>query len=563
MATEAGSQIQTTKSGISVVPPSNFSFVPGEWTKWRRRFERYRIASGMAQTQNEEEQVNSFIYIMGDQADDIFLSFTLTEAQKKSFKDVMECFENHFVVKVNVIFERARFNSRCQLEDELVEEFITSLYTLSERCSYGALRDEMIRDRLVVGVLDKRLSESLQLESNLDLPKAINIVRSHSNVKKQQQELQGRQENSCINRMEQLQIHRKPKHTSSTNQNVNCKKCGRNSCVSLTNTNKECPAESQKCNRCGRIGHFAYVCGLKKKEKRVYSVQQQKEFSSSEEIAFLGMVQNQKSCKDKRWTAEIYVNNQKVTFLLDTGAPVNVLPLELFDKLFSRKILETTDRELSGPSGERLEIAGKCQLKFKYGREKCQDNIYVIKKVKSPLLSLHLCEGLKIIQRINHCEASQSSTVKIYKEFSDLFGKLGSLNCEYEIKLKKGSKPFAIYSARRVSIPLHDKLKAKLKEMVELDVIQAVDEPTEWCAPLVIVTKPNGEIRPCVDLSKLNLCIKREIHPMPVTDYTLAQLGSAKFFTKLDTKMWILANKTFNKISEVDNVLNTVWTILL
>lgn len=165
------------------------------------------------------------------------------------------------------------------------------------------------------------------------------------------------------------------------------------------------------------------------------------------------------------------------------------------------KILEPTDRKLSGPSGERLEIAGKCQLKFKYGREKCQDSIYVINRVKSPLLSLHLCEGLKIIQRINHCEASQASTVKIDKEFPDLFGKLGSLNCEYEIKLKKGSKPFAIYSARRVSITLHDKLKSKLKEMVELDVIEAVDEPTDWCAPLVIVNKPDGDIRPCVDLS--------------------------------------------------------------
>lgn len=92
--TETAAAAQAKNSGISVVPPLNFSFVPGEWTKWRRRFERYRIASGMAQTQNEEEQVNSLIYIMGEQADDIFLSFTLTEAQKKLFKNVMECFEN-------------------------------------------------------------------------------------------------------------------------------------------------------------------------------------------------------------------------------------------------------------------------------------------------------------------------------------------------------------------------------------------------------------------------------------------------------------------------------------
>ncbi|XP_055843088.1 uncharacterized protein K02A2.6-like [Episyrphus balteatus] len=72
--------------------------------------------------------------------------------------------------------------------------------------------------------------------------------------------------------------------------------------------------------------------------------------------------------------------------------------------------------------------------------------------------------------------------------------------------------------------------------MVRLEVIKFVDEPTEWCAPLVIVPKADGDIRLCVDLHRLNECVEREVHPMPSADHTLAQLSGAKFFTKLDTK---------------------------
>ena len=64
----------------------------------------------------------------------------------------------------NVIFEQAKFNSRKQLQDETVDDFITDLFCLAEHCSYGELRDEMIRDRLVVGLLNASLSEKMQLD---------------------------------------------------------------------------------------------------------------------------------------------------------------------------------------------------------------------------------------------------------------------------------------------------------------------------------------------------------------------------------------------------------------
>ena len=52
----------------------------------------------------------------------------------------------------NVIFERARFNRRNQLEGESSEQYISELYCLVDNCNYGNLKDELLRDRLVVGI---------------------------------------------------------------------------------------------------------------------------------------------------------------------------------------------------------------------------------------------------------------------------------------------------------------------------------------------------------------------------------------------------------------------------
>jgi hypothetical protein len=40
--------------------------------------------------------------------------------------------------------------------------------------------------------------------------------------------------------------------------------------------------------------------------------------------------------------------------------------------------------------------------------------------------------------------------------------------------------------------------------MQELGVVSKVTEPTEWCVGMVVVPKPNGQVRICVDLTRLN-----------------------------------------------------------
>ena len=69
-----------------------------------------------------------------------------------------------------------------------------------------------------------------------------------------------------------------------------------------------------------------------------------------------------------------------------------------------------------------------------------------------------------------------------------------------------------------------------------MSVISPVDDPTDWCSGIVIVPKPNGDIRLCVDLTKLNDNISIEHIILPTVEENLAGLRNARVFSKLDAK---------------------------
>ena len=70
--------------------------------------------------------------------------------------------------------------------------------------------------------------------------------------------------------------------------------------------------------------------------------------------------------------------------------------------------------------------------------------------------------------------------------------------------------------------------------MQDLGVIEKVEQPTDWCSGMVVVPKANGKVRICVDLTRLNRSVQCERHILPSVEHTLAQIGGAKIFTKLD-----------------------------
>ena len=101
---------------------------------------------------SEERQISTLLYYLGEEAGDVVTSTNICEADRR-YTQVLSKMDEFFKVQKNVIFERARFNWRTQYQGETSKEFITCLYSLAADCLYGNLRDEIIYDRLVVGIL--------------------------------------------------------------------------------------------------------------------------------------------------------------------------------------------------------------------------------------------------------------------------------------------------------------------------------------------------------------------------------------------------------------------------
>lgn len=253
--------------------------------------------------------------------------------------------------------------------------------------------------------------------------------------------------------------------------------------------------------------------------------------AEDEDLSFLGTVDAKNT---DPWTVTVQLQQVPLSFKVDTGTDVTVIPETVYLQQFEQVSWTEPTKLLRGPGQDRLRVVGVLRGDITYKTNKVVTDVYVLKNLESPLLSRRDSEKLGVVKRLNEVSASNSNTVNAKAEFPSLFTGLGCVNMPYTIRLNQDAVPFSLASPRRIPIPLMQEVKKELENMVLLDVIEAVDEPTGWCSAMVVVRKPNGSYRICVDFTSLNKYVERELHPLPTTDHVLAQLGNARFFSKLD-----------------------------
>ncbi|UYV64942.1 K02A2.6-like, partial [Cordylochernes scorpioides] len=291
-------------------------------------------------------------------------------------------------------------------------------------------------------------------------------------------------------------------------------------------------AMNSYCSKCKKKGHYAKVC----RSEAINEI--------NSEIAFLGSVED----NSKKWIVPIKVNNRQINFKIDTGADVNVLPLQYYYQSFQRIKLEKSDKILQGPNGIPLETVGMIHVELQNKGQHLNSKIYIVDKLKQPLLSGETSEKLNIVRMIQQLS---SNFLNPKREFPEIFNGLGHAKINYKISLQPDAKPYALCTPRRVPIPLMKQVEEQLEEMTRLGVIESVEEPNEWCAGMVAVSKPGGKIRICVDLTKLNQYIRRENYPLPATEHILGQLGNACYFSKLDANSGFWQFGFYGKIEGV------------
>lgn len=537
-------------------PPENLNFTkPEEWGRWIKRFERYRVVSGLKQ-KDEEIQISSLVYCLGAEAEDIINSFSLTEAQKKSYKEVKSKFEDFFSAKKNVIYERAKFNSRVQETGESVDAFITALYALADNCDYDkfesvkdekreSLKDEMIRDRIVVGIKDSNLSEEMQLCADLDLKKAKDLARQSEAVRNQQKDLrpancaEPSQVDAVYHKSQSSRRQPGPSRaygssTSRDDQNQRCRDCAR------FHTRGYCPARNQQCRRCGKYGHFHVACRSSRSVSEVgeryadenyydhYDSYETNEYNDYDETSdacdtlFIGHLEDETSAP---WFTYLYLSGRDVKFKIDTGADVSIISASAHRQLRPSPRLKPCTNRLTSPGGV-VEAHGQFIARASCGEENAHIRIVVVPDAcaKSNLLSRDAAVKFGLVQRLDNLEQD-----------SDVFGTSGLLKCNpVKIVLRDDCEPYCVPSPRRIPIPRLPLVEAELKRMVKLGIIEPVSEPTDWCSPMIEVPKKDGSVRICCDLTKLNRAVKRERYVLPTLEDILPALHGACVFTTLD-----------------------------
>ena len=219
---------------------------------------------------------------MGRECLQILLNLNLSEEDKKKIDKCLEVLEKYFKPTRNVVYERYVFNTCSQTGEESIQTYVTRLRKLAASCEYGALTDEFIQDRLVIGLKNQGDKVRLLREKSLTLQKAIEMCTSSETASHQMKAIEatGDKQTEDLKKLRDKKTgdtNRRKKRDGSRsskkekkNENKNfessseptCKYCGRKQ---RHTRRTECPALKQTCSKCHKNGHFASVCRSSKK----------------------------------------------------------------------------------------------------------------------------------------------------------------------------------------------------------------------------------------------------------------------------------------------------------
>ena len=107
--------------------------------------------------------------------------------------------------------------------------------------------------------------------------------------------------------------------------------------------------------------------------------------------------------------SQILVNEKPVTFKLDSGADVTVVPYDSLLKLVGHTKLQPTctDKVLLGPCEYKLNCKGKFTASLTNKSKSMKERIYVAEDLTQPLLGRAAAESLNLINRIHELTSDE------------------------------------------------------------------------------------------------------------------------------------------------------------
>ena len=129
------------------------------WTSYSERLGYYFTANDIT----DETKKESILLSCSGAATYNLLKNLLqpTSLNDKSYDELVKVLSDYFNPKPSTIVQCFRFNTRVRESRESVGSYVAALKSLAEFGDYGAMLDEMVRDRIVCGINNARIQSRL------------------------------------------------------------------------------------------------------------------------------------------------------------------------------------------------------------------------------------------------------------------------------------------------------------------------------------------------------------------------------------------------------------------
>ncbi|KAF2886963.1 hypothetical protein ILUMI_19210 [Ignelater luminosus] len=188
-----------------------------------------------------------------------------------------------------------------------------------------------------------------------------------------------------------------------------CLKCGRQ------HSRGKCFAFGKRCNKCGKIGHFAIGCRRHKtntnnndnyKKASIHEMYNDSSNTDNEEL-FISSIEldNVNYVNEVVWEELVFINNKPVNFKLDSGAMCNVLPYDVIKNLERENSIKSTNKTIIAYGGSKIKVVGETILKCMVRKNEYKIKFIVVDVKSRPVLGLNACIKLNLISKIDEIDA--------------------------------------------------------------------------------------------------------------------------------------------------------------
>ena len=172
-------------------------FIPG--TDFKTYIERFDIYLSLSEIADAVKQKQLFLHVIGQETYELLKKFGRLSKKTPATMTLNECKKvllDHLSPTRNEYLDCFYFGLRNQKEGETVEEFAAELQILAEKCNYGDFLDRALREKFLIGLLDRESARKiLSEEGDLTFERVVKLAKIQQEAGKTLSAVETRSEN--------------------------------------------------------------------------------------------------------------------------------------------------------------------------------------------------------------------------------------------------------------------------------------------------------------------------------------------------------------------------------